>query len=178
MGHFLVVLKYVLGELAEVSASTALYYPSVAFVDDKGNPTGETLQSTVPNDLVMHGVLKGKHDGILLNIHHQCGAPAAAERFRWTIVGEKGVIELRAMEGKEDYGSFIITDEKDLYFDGEPVKLEYQDLDRLMNTGKAWLEFAKGEEGKYTGLEEAVQIYRVLDAVVTSSQCGKRISLA
>lgn len=67
-----------------------------------------------------------------------------------------------------------MTQEKDICLNGGPVKLEHKNEDRLTSSGKAWLEFAKGDKGKYETLEHAPNIYRVVDAALTSSREGRK----
>ena len=60
---------------------------------------------------------------------------------------------------------------------GEEVPLDETELDQLGNTAKAWYEFSKGEEGKYTTIDDAVRIHRVLDAALRSIDEGRKITL-
>ena len=119
---------------------------------------------------------------MFVNIHIRAGLPFGGEHGRgrkyleWIIDGEKGTIEVRSDPKTGLFGAFIVTD-KLVFLNGEPVEWERKEVDRLDGPGKAWLEFAKGEKGRYWGIEESVKVHRVLDAAQTSIETGRKIVL-
>ena len=180
VGHFLVVLKHALGTLSEVNATGAIRFPTVHIRDPS---TGKILPDPLPpktihDQIILNGILKGRtsdYDGVVVNIHYQ-GGISIEEPFRWVIYGEEGIIEVKAT--KDMPGSTVSTHEKDVYLNGQKVDLEETEVDKaLSSTGKAWLEFAKGSEGEYETLESALDIYRVVDATLTSIREGRKVVL-
>ncbi|KAJ3558385.1 hypothetical protein NM688_g958 [Phlebia brevispora] len=164
VGHFLTALTYVLGDFTEVSATGAIQYPTAEVVDADGKPTGQILKKTVHDQVALSGVL-----------HSTNGHPGVTN-LKWIIDGELGTIEIQSKPEDGGSGAFITTDKR-VFLNGEEVTWETTDEDKLGGSGKAWLEFAKGKDGKYWGLEESVRVHRVLDAALTSIQEGKRLSL-
>ena len=141
--------------------------------------------ATGPTLLVaLTGILESKdgNPGVFVNVHIRTALPLAGEHgkgrtyFRWIFDGEKGSIEVQNDPKTGVLGAFITTD-KLLFLNGEPVSYEKTEIDRLDDTGKAWLEFAKGKKGRYWGIDESVKVHRVLDAAETSIATGKKVVL-
>lgn len=175
VGHFLVVLNHVLpGRFVEVSATGTSNYPFPSFVDGNGQPTGETIRSTTHDQIAINGILKASHGNVLVNVTQQAGVPHVETPFRWSIHGDKGVIEFRSTPDME--AAYIMAIDKDLYLNGQKIEVDSR-VNELTNTGKAWLEFAKGAEGNYVTLEQAVDVYRVVDAALVSIQEGRKVAL-
>ena len=137
------------------------------------------------DQLALSGVFqnKGSQPGAFYNLHVRAAVPMAGERargrtiFKWIIDGELGTIEVQNIKELPTWDvSYAMTDSRVLV-NGEEVKVDATEADRLGASGKAWLEFAKGERGVYYDLEKSVKIHRVLDAALTSIQEGRRISL-
>lgn len=156
-------------------------------VDDQNRPTGKTIKSTTHDQVSVSGILSGKPyaEGAFVNIHCRSALlKVPGEKgegrtlFRWIIDGEDGAIEVVHREQDGEIGSFISMTEKKVFLNGKEVPLEETELDPLGNEGKAWFEFAKGEEGRYTTIDDAVRIHRVLEAALQSIQEGKRVVLA
>ncbi len=179
IGHFLVVLKDVLGELVEVSAFGAIRTPTAHVVDPTtGQTLPEPITKTSHDQIIVNGTLKGRRsdlDGVVVNIHYQ-GGLSVEEPFRWVIYGEEGVIEVKSTKGAP--GDGIATHEKDVYLNGKKVDVGMSNEEkRLGNTGKGWLEFAKRKDGVYETLESIVGVYRVVDAALTSIREGRKVVL-
>ncbi|KAI0091454.1 oxidoreductase [Irpex rosettiformis] len=176
-GHHLTNLSYILGELKEVSATTAILFPNVQIVDANGKATGEIIKKTAPDQVILTGTLGGRHDGAIVTVHIQAGA--ATGRFLWFIDGEDGVIEVKNRPENGPQGVFVGFNEMKLLLNNEEVGLDQREEDRLRNTGKAWLEFAKGDKGQYETLEHSVVVWRVLDAAFKSiADGGRKIAVA
>lgn len=180
IGHFIAILDDILGPFAEVTASGTIRYPTGHFVTTEGKPTNKVFHSTVHDQISLAGILK---DGVFVSIHSRSGIActgsrgAGRRRLQWIIDGEDGTIELTNRESEGLMGSFMGFTEKDVFLNGEKVVLEETEVDQLGNSGKAWLEFAKGEKGKYLTMDDAVRIHRVLDAALTSITEGKKVVL-
>ncbi|KAI0084147.1 hypothetical protein BDY19DRAFT_974061 [Irpex rosettiformis] len=170
VGHYLTNLSHVLGNIREVSATSAIFYPDVQIIDASGNPTGETIKKTSPDQIVITGILGGEHDGAIVTIHAQSGPSAA--RFLWFIDGEDGTIEVRNRLENGPFGVFATSNEMQVLLNNVEVELDRREEDRLGNAGKAWLEYAKGNEGEYQTLDHSVAVWRVLDAALRSIALG------
>ncbi|KAI0093719.1 hypothetical protein BDY19DRAFT_989267 [Irpex rosettiformis] len=180
ISHFLVVLKHTLGTFVEVNATGAIRIPTAQIIDPaNGKPLADSLTNKTTHDqVILSGLLKGRtpnHDGIVANIHYQ-GGVTVEEPFRWVIYGEEGTVEVKAT--KDMPGANIATHEKDVYLNDQKIDLGETEADkRLGPTGRAWLEFARGEDGVYESPESSLNIYRVVDAALTSIREGKKVVL-
>ena len=185
VGHFLVALRDVLGDFREITGSGTNAYPLTRVVDENGKPTGDTVDNPPFDQISISGIVSGKPyaEGAFVNIHCRAGLRYYGDEnkgrtwFRWIIDGEEGTIELIHREQDGEFGSLISAAEKTILLNGVEVPLEETELDKLGNTAKAWYEFSKGENGKYTTIDDAVKIHRVLDAVSHSIDEGKKITL-
>ncbi|TFK46794.1 NAD-binding Rossmann fold oxidoreductase, partial [Heliocybe sulcata] len=172
IGHFMDGLLYLLGPFASISGVLENQFPVAQVLPKSGKPTGEDIAQTGANQVVISGSLKS---GAVVCLHWRGGLETkggkAGTPFIWTIDGEKGSIRV---ESDEPSGSFIHVRTPTSYFlDGEEVKVEAKD--GLSNSARAWAEFAKGADGHYSTLEDAVRTKTVLDAVVRSAQEGRHV---
>ncbi len=177
IGHFLTNLRHLLGDIKEVSATSAILFPDVKLLDASGKPTGEVVRKTAPDQAVLTAKLGGQHDGAVVTIHAQFGPRTG--HFRWFIDGEDGSIEVKNRPENGAYGVFFNIMEQQVILNGEEVALDVREEDRLGNTGKAWFEYAKGsDEGRYETLEDSVEVWRVLNAALKSlEQGGKTVTV-
>lgn len=178
IGHHLANMRQVLGDITEISATSAVLFPDVQILDNSGKPTGEVHKKTAPDQVVLTGRLGGEHDGAIVTIHVQAGPPTG--RFTWLIDGEEGSIEVKNRPENGPYGVFLAVSELKVGLNGEEIALDVKEEDRLGNTGKAWLEYAKGsKEGRYDTLEDSLAVWRVLDGALRSiADDGKTIRVA
>ena len=153
----------------------SVQFPHPDFVDEAGKHTGEHVTKTAHDQVILTGVLGGRHSDTMVNIHCQSGP--AQLRYLWIIDGTEGTIEVKHRPENGTSGCFVNFSDMDILLNGEEVALDTREEDRLGNTGKAWLEFAKGEKGNFETLEHAVNIYRVLDAAMTSIRDGRRVKI-
>ena len=175
----------ILGDFSEVTGAATNAYPTSILVDAEGKPTGEVITSPPHDQIAVSGILTGKSyaEGAFINIHCRAALPLGGDKikgrtlYRWIIDGEDGTIELVHREQDGEWGAFLGLKEKTVLLNGEEVPLDETELDKLGNTAKAWYEFSKGEEGKYTTIDDAVRIHRVLDAALRSIDEGRKITL-
>lgn len=175
----------VLGDFHDVTAAGTHRYPTTTIIDAQGNPTGETISNPPHDQFAISGTLSGKPyaEGAFINLHTRANLRYRGENykgrtiFRWVIDGEDGTIELIHRKQEGQLGSYINIHEMTILLNGDEVSLEETELDKLGNTAKAWAEYAKGEQGKYTTIDDAVRVHRVLDAVLDSIKEGRRINL-
>ena len=185
VAHFLAVLTHILGDFAEVSAYGAIEVPTASVVDRDGKPTGEIIQKSAHDQMSLAGTLQSNHGqpGTFVNVVCRAAAPLVGEKgagrtlLKWVIDGEDGSIEVVNEPQDVPWGGYFGLATKRVLLNGKEVLVDGSDLDKLGNTGKAWLEFAKGRDGIFWGIDESIKLQRVLDAALTSINEGKRISL-
>ena len=155
-------------------------------VDDENRPTGRTIKCTAHDQVSLSGIVSGKPyaEGAFVNIHCRSALlknpgekGEGRTLFKWIIDGEDGTIEVAHREQDGEIGCFISMTEKKVLLNGKEVSEEDTDLNLLGNEGKAWFEFAKGNDGHYTTIDDAVRIHRVLEAALQSIQEGKKVTL-
>ena len=83
--HYIDALSFVLGELATVSAITAVSRPEVVV-----RQTGETLTATSPDQIALCGLLEG---GAVASFHMRAGS-GGDPSFLWEIQGEDAVLRV------------------------------------------------------------------------------------
>lgn len=172
VGHFLDSFTLVLGSFASVSAVVDNQYPTAELVDATGNPIGQTIEQTGANQVAVAGTLSS---GAVVSLHWRGGLESKPGKtgtpFIWVIDGEKGSIRL---ESDDAAGSFIHIRDPTMYLNGEQVNVEE---DGMTNPERAWFEFAKGPEGSYATLEDAVRNKTLLEAIKRSALEGKKVVL-
>ncbi|KAK7462949.1 hypothetical protein VKT23_007530 [Stygiomarasmius scandens] len=178
IGHQLGPLTHILGSFRSVSATSAMLYPTSTLVSADGTPTGKTVQNHAKDHYAFNGILSS---GVFINVVWRGGYKSTPGRHQhiWEIDGEEGSIRVTS---DEPAGGFFHVRYPELYLNGEPVELERNGKTdpsggMLGNVGAAWEEFAKGEEGSYPTIEDAVQLHRLLDAIQLSGETGRRIDL-
>ena len=178
IGHFLSALITVLGDFTELTACGTVLHEWATIIDEQGEPTGQTIKSSVPDQIALAGILqlKGNIPSLFVNLHFRAALPVVGEHgrgrtaLRWIIDGELGTIEVQDNPVHGVRGGFIGNGDKLVILNGEEV-------DKLDNTGKAWLEFATGEKGKYWSIDDSVKLHQVLDAALTSLRQGKKVNV-
>lgn len=92
----------------------------------------------------------------------------------WTIDGDEGWIR---MESTGPGGSVMhVNGIQKVWLNGELIDVE---KDGLNNSGRAFMEFAKGDEkGVYPTFDEALVVHKHVEAVKTSSTEGRRVYIS
>ncbi|KAK0494601.1 NAD-binding Rossmann fold oxidoreductase [Armillaria luteobubalina] len=152
-GHLLDMLTYILGLVANVSATLSAQYPVAEIIDE--NATQVAVSGVLASRAVMsfhlRGGLETKSDG--------------------KADGEKGSIRI---EGDDPKASAIsITTPTGLYVNGEEVKVEGSGF---ANVRRAWEAYAAKGEG-YADLEAALKTKALVDAIKRSGKEGRRVDL-
>ena len=173
VGHFLDAFTYLLGEFASVSAHFGKTYQTASVVDENQQPTGKTIQVTVPDQIAFSGVLKS---GVVTSLNWRGGLPSTKGRkqFIWVIDGDEGSIQL---ESDDMGGGSIGLQDPKLYLNGELVVVENSTTAPQHNLTRAWKEYAKGEQGFYATFDDALKLHRLLDGITRSAEERKIIDL-
>ncbi|KAJ4467240.1 NAD-binding Rossmann fold oxidoreductase [Lentinula aciculospora] len=168
-GHALDLFTHILGPISSLSAVIKNQISSTTLLDSDGNPTEEVVPNDTPNQVCVMGSLAS---GALFTVHLQ--APAKEADFNWIIQGEKGV--LRIVDDSDrttKQGFFDAT--PNVYLNGEKVAIPTDDATK--QTGRNWEAFADGNVSKYADLEQALKLKEILQAIVRSSEDGRRVDL-
>ncbi|KAK0446589.1 NAD-binding Rossmann fold oxidoreductase [Desarmillaria tabescens] len=171
-GHIFDTLTFVLGPVANVSATLSTQYPIAAIVDENGKPTGETIEQDAPTQVAVSGVLT---NGAVMSVHIRGGLQTrsdgkAGTPLLWVIDGEKGSIRMESDNPMASAVSFMTP--TTLYVNGEEVKIEGNGL---TNVRRVWEAYAKGEG--YVDLEAALKTKTLIDAIQRSAKEGRRVDL-
>ncbi|OBZ74353.1 Galactose/lactose metabolism regulatory protein GAL80 [Grifola frondosa] len=178
IGHTLSALISALGPLSSISSACVQRFDTIEFVTPDMTPTGNIIKSTVPDQYAFCGVFKDS--GAVLSAICRGGVPVTGESGRgrpslvWLIDGDKGCIRA---ESSHVTGSFLhVTTPEKIFLNGEEMNVDDGE-DKLDNMGREWLEFAKGAEGYYPTFDDAVLVYKHIDAIARSAREGRRIDL-
>ncbi|KAF8064996.1 oxidoreductase [Lyophyllum atratum] len=168
VGHQLDTLTHLLGAFASLSATSAILYPTATILDASGTPI-DTVPVTAPDRIAFSGILRS---GALASVVCRAGYKSTPGRkaFVWEIEGEEGTVR---MEGDN---AFVNIVDPVLWVDGERVEVLGGEP-FVGSLKRQWEEFARGEEGGYARLEDAVRNRKLLDAVVRSCKEGRRVDL-
>ncbi|KII89163.1 hypothetical protein PLICRDRAFT_109205 [Plicaturopsis crispa FD-325 SS-3] len=173
IGHFLGGFHLALGTFRSISATTAIQYPTATLTD-----SGETIAVTAEDHVAFTGILKS---GAVSSMTWRGGYKVSPGRktFTWEIEGEDGCIRVEGAQGPA--GALIHIGAPVLYLNGEVVDVaEVADVGDdiyAANVSKLWTEFAKGSDGHYPTIDDAVDVHRVLDAIERSARDGNTVHL-
>ena len=179
-GHFFPVLFSLVGKPSSFSALTANQFPEVTIKE-----TGEKIQTTSPDELLMHGTLA---DGGLFSIHIE-GGKLSGSGVQIDITGDAGDLKITntsAFGGVDE--DFIVTgaqgDSKPL--EHLPIPAKYEWFPRAgLQTSAAELgdlyvalsrDLASGTQVVPT-FHDAVWQQQLFEQIQDSSETGKRINL-
>jgi predicted dehydrogenase len=164
-GHMLDILQYLLGRFRVISATTSSLFPTVTITE-----TGEVVKKTGEDHIALSGILDSD---VVATISFRTGyPPVEGERFLWEIQGTEGLIRMTDEPGGT---SWINQADPRIYLNGEQVRYEKGDLETNISNG--WKEFAKGYDGAYATLEDAVRLHKLIDAIRTSAKEGRRVDI-
>ena len=133
VGHFLDTFTYLLGDFALVSAHSRKTYHTVSVIDEHQQPTGKTIQVTVPDQVAINKVLKSD---VVTSLNWHGGLPLMKghKQFIWVIDGNKSSIQL---ESDDMGGSIIGMQDPKLYLNGKLVAVENSSMAPLHNLTSA-----------------------------------------
>ncbi|WP_424950330.1 Gfo/Idh/MocA family protein [Deinococcus sp.] len=179
VGHTLVALREVLGELAEVSSVLATRR-GVALVAE----TGEQVPVSAPDQVLVSGVFAS---GAPVSVHYRGGLPWNGDGFFWEINGTEGDLQVSAPLGhtqlvplslrgaRGDEKAFQALEVPASYLAGLPA-------DPVTgNVARVYTRMAQDlREGTHTApsFEDAVAVHRVIAAIEKAAETGHRATSA
>jgi predicted dehydrogenase len=184
-------ITHVLGDFSSVTATTTTAFPVITVVDASGKPTGDTVNATAPDHVAFSGKLKS---GAFASVTWRTvySYTNCRKQFLWIIDGDEGSIALENDAGMSEWvdhswdtllthefsvgGTFFHLYDPKVYLNGESVEIDGHG-GVLENLSVGWAEFAKGENGEYATLEDAVRIRRLCEAISTSAKEGRTVDL-
>jgi predicted dehydrogenase len=178
-GHTIDAVCHVLGEFAELDATTATRRPSVRATD-----TGEMVPMTAADQVAVTGTLAG---GAVVSAHYR-GGRSTGTNFRWEILGTEGDIVVRGQSGHLQYGQVevLVTDRSTGALTAHPIP----DRLRATNTDPQALNHTVAEAyarialDMRTGSREAPTFadgahrHRTLAAIERAAATGRRQALS
>jgi len=183
LGHQMDCLMHLLGPFVSVTATAHTYYNVATIVDNDNKPTGKTLENEAPDHVTFTGLLKS---GAIANVIMRAGHPSTPGRRQllWEIDGELGTIRMEG-DARRFHSStepelivihvfniagsaFTNIRNPKLYLNGELVDVQPGGM--MHNLTSAWAEFAKGKDGNYATLEDAVRVRTLLEGVLRSAR--------
>jgi len=167
VGHLMHPFLRMFGDISTVTASQTISYNESTVVTQDGSRTSEVLRVTTPDTLAFSGVTKAN---VLFTFHCRAGVALTEGRtnFLWIIDGTEGSIRV---EGDGPPGSFLNVKEPSLFINGRKVDVPQNEYG---NIGRAWEEFAKGKEGDYPTIHDAIKVHQVAQAVIDSAKDAKQ----
>ncbi|KAK2463331.1 hypothetical protein APHAL10511_004642 [Amanita phalloides] len=173
LGHLLDAFTQALGDFEYVNTTAEVLYPVSKVV--RGNATegvedsGRTIQSTLPDHVAVTGKLKS---GAVASIILRVGLKTTEGRrqFLWEIDGEEGSIRV---EGP----NFMTFGDCNVYLNGKLVQELQEGSVMVKGVTAAWIEFAKGEEGDYPTLDDAVKVRHLIESIERSAIEGRRVHI-
>jgi predicted dehydrogenase len=164
VGHLLDPFLKTFGDVASLTATQTVAFPTAAVCDSNGVETGATVPVSSPDQLSFSLLTK---TNVLCSFHYRAGLPMTEGRtnFLWLIDGTNGTIRL---EGDGRAGSFLNIVDPVLSVNGQRVEVT---TDPLGKVGRSWTEFARdSSEANYATADDAVRVHRVIEAILKSAE--------
>ena len=178
VGHTLDGVCFCLGEVVEVSATTAVRRPRVTRTD-----TGEAVTMTAEDQIAMTGRRAG---GAVISLHYRGGR--AGRGLLWEICGTEGTLVISGPTGHLQYGKVAIhssrAGERELR--ACPVPERYEDLDveaggpshAVAHAYAAVLRDLQTGSRAAPSFEDALVRHRLLASIEQAACSGERQSIA
>ncbi|KAK9241231.1 hypothetical protein V1525DRAFT_2959 [Lipomyces kononenkoae] len=180
-GHALDAIRFVLGkDYSTISAKIINNFPKVEVIDTDGKPTGEFYNKSAPDQVLIIGTFA---KNIPFSFHLIAGQGTELSRkLTWTIHGTLGDLLIEGPSGYTELNrltlSFTSIEKPTENIDLTPE--EYNPV--VDNVKHLWQEYSKGHSGKqgfnfsgYPTFEDALELHKILDDVLRSSETGESI---
>lgn len=177
IGHTLAALCDVLGDVEALSAVVTTRRTEVHASD-----TGDSLSMTAPDQVLIAGLLA---NGAPLSLHYRGGMPRAEPGLVWEINGTEGdiriiggsghaqMVQLSLEGGRGDDKGLRTLEIPETYGAGAPADVVPGNVARLY--GRMAADLRQGTDTAPT-FDDAVELHRLIAAVETSAESGKRVS--
>lgn len=178
VGHTVDALCYALGEVRELVADMASRRTSTTSVE-----SGAAIPMTAEDQIVIGGRLE---NGAVLCVHYRGGMPRGTGLL-WEINGTKGDLQVTAIGGHAQLFDLSLSgatgEERELHAMAIPAKYRWapEVPPMAFNVAQAYVRVAADlREGTRStpAFAEAVTRHRMLAAVETAAQSGKRVDIS
>jgi predicted dehydrogenase len=156
-------------ETVSVNATTSLAEIIVGAAPD--DPGAKRVPARAPDQYAVAGALAS---GALFSGTWRALAtgPHGGPALLFVIDGSEGQIRVQSDNPGAGFPQVFPPDE--MWVNGEKISLEEENK-AMGPTARAWAEFAKGEEGEYPGLEDAVLLRRQVEAIKKAAETGRKV---
>ena len=171
-GHTIDAMRWVLGDVRDVAAMTALLRPDVRSDD------GTIIRSDVPDHIAATARLA---EGALASLHYR-GGQVRLDGFHWEIAGSEGDLVVIGHDGHLQYGRVRILSGRH----GEPLverplpdryrRVDLPPLSHGFAVAHAYAAVADaldGKAGEAPTWHDALDLHRLLDRIERSGQAGR-----
>ncbi|MGE0004834.1 MAG: Gfo/Idh/MocA family protein [Parvibaculaceae bacterium] len=179
VGHTLVALRDIFGELADVSGMLAVRRPVVRVAD-----TGEALPATAPDEVLVGGTFAS---GVPVSIHYRGGAARDGEGLFWEIHGTEGDIRVTGPSGHVQMVQLSLAGARggEKTFRPLAVPASYRagwpEDAGSGNVARLYARMARDlREGTRSApsFDDAVAVHRIIAAIESAARSGCRTALA
>lgn len=176
LGHALAAVTSVLGPIAEVSAVIATRRTTAIVAD-----SGERLPITSPDQALVAGLLAS---GAPISIHYRGGDAAGGDGLTWEIEGTAGVLRVTGRSGHVQMVDLSLQAIRmgERSFTPVTIPIEYRskwpDDVEPGNVARVYAAMAQDIlHGTHTApsFDDAVKLHRLIDAIETAAETGRRV---
>ncbi|KAI0028694.1 NAD-binding Rossmann fold oxidoreductase [Vararia minispora EC-137] len=178
IGHNLSMISRALGPLTTINASAVKTVSEIVVGPAPGAKLGDEGVYTVPAQAPdQYGVSGVFTSGALFvgSWRALSGGPFGGPALLWTIDGTDGQIRVESEVPTAGFPQIFAPSE--LFVNGERVDLA-EENEGMPMTGRAWAEFAKGAEGEYPTLDDALLLRKQVEAIKVAAETGNRVQVS
>jgi len=178
-GHTIDGLCYALGELREVAATTAVRRTSTTIVE-----SGATIPMTAEDQIAISGRLEG---GAVISAHYR-GGMTRGTGLLWEINGSEGDLQMTSIGGHAQLFELSLRggrqQDQSMKVLEIPSKYRWAPAEvsgLALNVAQAYVRLAADlHEGTQScpGFEVALARHRLLAAIETAAETGKRVAIS
>ncbi|KZV59912.1 NAD-binding Rossmann fold oxidoreductase [Peniophora sp. CONT] len=175
LGHNLSMITRALGPLASLSAVSTIGIPVIKVGESPMDPKAKSVQAKVPDQYAVSGTFES---GALFSGSWRTipiDTKNTTPTLVWLIEGSKGQLRVETSADTPVGGFPHFVPPVALFFNGEKIALEEENAQFGGATGRAWVEYARGDEGEYPTFEDALLLRKHVEAVKRSMVEGIRV---
>ena len=176
IAHSFAGITHTLGRLSSISATSTVGFREVTIGKSRDDPDAKVVPNDLPDQWAISGAFES---GALFSwtwLSLGQPLPSGQPSLVWEIVGTEGKIRVESDAPLTGVAPAIYPPTS-IFLNGDRVDLSEQNA-ALSTTGRAWKAFAAGKEGTYATFEDALELYRLIEAVKRSKKEGKLIRVA
>ncbi|VDC04717.1 unnamed protein product [Peniophora sp. CBMAI 1063] len=176
IGHGLSMIIRAVGPLASLSATGVTTIPTVKVGVSPDDEAAKIVSATQPDQYGVNGVFA--KSGALFS-GTWCTRPLESKTtspvLLWTISGTKGQIHVRIGSDAFCGEAPHVYPPEAIFLNEERVSLEEANAEFGGTAGRAWAEYARGEDGEYPTFEDALIVKQHVEALKRGVVEGRRM---